>query len=124
MGDDAWPTEVRLEPGGTGLHVTFASGEAFDLPAEALRVMSPSAEVQGHMPSQRKTVGGKRHVAIIGVEAVGSYAVRLRFDDLHDTGIYTWATLHMFGREQDALWRRYLGELAAKGLSRDRPGEA
>ena len=120
---DVWPSELRLHAGGGGLQVTFVSGETFDLPAEYLRIMSPSAEVQGHNESQRKTVGGKRRVAIIGVEPVGTYAVRLRFDDMHDTGIYTWGGLHELGDTYTAMWRRYLGELTAKGLSRDQPGE-
>ena len=120
---DVWPSELRVHAGGGGLHVTFVSGQTFDLPAEYLRVMSPSAEVQGHNESQRKTVGGKRRVAIIGVEPVGTYAVRLRFDDMHDTGIYTWGGLHELGATYTAMWRRYLGELTTKGLSRDEPGE-
>lgn len=124
MTDGVWPTALRLEPGGGCLHVTFTSGESFSLAAEYLRIMSPSAEVQGHMPSQRKTVGGKRQVVVTGVEPVGTYAVRLRFDDGHDTGIYTWETLHALGRDHDDRWSRYCEDLAAKGLSRDAPGQA
>jgi DUF971 family protein len=92
------------------------------LPAEYLRVSSPSAEVQGHAPAERKTVGGKRRVAIRGVEPVGTYAVRLVFDDGHDTGIYTWPYLHELGHDQPARWAAYLAALTQKGLDRDRPG--
>ncbi len=102
------------------LRVAFDDGTAFDLPAEYLRVTSPSAEVQGHSPAERKTVPGKRDVAIIGVEPVGNYAVKLVFDDLHDTGIYGWDYLYRLGAEQAEKWQAYLDELAAKGLSRDR----
>ena len=105
------------------LKVSFESGRGFDLPAEYLRVMSPSAEVQGHMPDERKTLGGKRNVAVTEIEPVGSYAVRLSFDDLHSTGIYTWDYLYELGARQTEKWAQYLGELAAKDLSRDRPGE-
>jgi DUF971 family protein len=89
------------------------------LPAELLRVCSPSAEVQGHSPSERRTVGGKRGVHLTGVEQVGRYAVRLIFDDTHETGIYTWGYLLDLGRTLDAKWAAYLAELAEKGLSRD-----
>jgi DUF971 family protein len=121
---DLWPRELRLAPGGRSLHVSFESGEAFDIDAEYLRVMSPSAEVQGHNESQRKTVGGKRQVAIIGVEPVGTYAVRLSFDDMHDTGIYTWRKLFTLGATYATAWQTYLDELTAKGLSRDKAGMA
>jgi DUF971 family protein len=87
-----WPTEIRLAKDKRTLHVSFEDGSAFALPAEYLRVMSPSAEVQGHSPSERKTVPGKREVAVIAVQPVGSYAVKLVFDDMHDTGIYGWTT--------------------------------
>ncbi|HLG86302.1 MAG TPA: DUF971 domain-containing protein [Alphaproteobacteria bacterium] len=101
------------------LRIGFDDGSIFTLPAEYLRVLSPSAEVQGHGPADRKTVGGKRHVAIDRVEPVGNYAVRLVFDDGHATGIYSWAYLHELGREREARWKAYLAELQAKGLSRD-----
>ena len=114
------PTEIRLSKDRRTLTVSFEDGERHDLPAEYLRVMSPSAEVQGHSPAERKTVGGKRDVEIIGVEPVGNYAVRLKYDDLHDTGIYTWVHLAELGRDHDVLWERYLGELAAKGLKREK----
>ncbi len=105
------------------LKVSFESGRGFDLPAEYLRVMSPSAEVQGHMPDERKTLGGKRNVAVTEIVPVGSYAVRLSFDDSHNTGIYTWDYLYELGVRQIEKWAQYLAELAAKNLSRDRPGE-
>ena len=89
------------------------------LPAELLRVESPSAEVQGHNPGQKQIVAGRRHVGIIGIEPVGHYAVRLVFDDLHDTGIYSWDYLADLGRNQDRLWAAYLDGLASRGLSRD-----
>jgi DUF971 family protein len=120
----AWPTEIKVRDGGKRLAITFDDGQAFDLEAELLRVMSPSAEVQGHSARERKTIGGKRNVAIIGVDPIGTYAVRLSFDDMHSSGIYTWTYLHELGRDRDARWAAYLGELETKGLSRDRPGEA
>jgi DUF971 family protein len=113
------PTEIRLDRANRVLHVTFDDGASFALPAEYLRVESPSAEVQGHHPGQKQTVAGRRHVGIIAIEPVGHYAVRLTFDDLHDTGIYTWDYLREMGREQDARWAAYLASLQALGLSRD-----
>ncbi len=118
-----WPKELRLSEAGKLLTVTFESGRAFDLSAEYLRVMSPSAEVQGHTAQERKTVGGKRMVAITEIVPVGTYAVRLTFDDLHETGIYSWDYLHELGVRQGDKWSAYLAELEAKGLSRDRPGQ-
>lgn len=100
------------------LEVGFDTGEIFQLPCEYLRVNSPSAEVQGHHPSQRVLVSGKREVNIVGIDPVGHYGVLLRFDDGHDTGIYSWQTLYQLGREQAEAWPRYLAELEAKGLSR------
>jgi DUF971 family protein len=111
--------EIRVRRAEKRLDITFDDGTEARLPAEYLRVESPSAEVQGHGPGQRKTVSGRRHVGIMAVEPVGHYAVRLQFDDLHDTGIYSWEFLHQLGREQAARWEAYLAELAAKGLSRD-----
>jgi DUF971 family protein len=113
------PTEIRLDRAAKMLHVMFDDGTAFALPAEYLRVESPSAEVQGHNPSQKQTVAGRRHVGIIGVEPVGHYAVRLIFDDLHDSGIYAWDYLHELGRDQPRKWAAYLAALDARGLSRD-----
>ncbi|WP_310620299.1 DUF971 domain-containing protein [Flexibacterium corallicola] len=114
-----WPSEIRLKKDRRSLVVSFEQGQSFELSAEFLRVSSPSAEVQGHSPEQRKTVPGKRNVEIIGVDPVGNYAVKLTFDDLHNTGIYTWAYFLELGQNHDALWQRYLDELAEKGLSRD-----
>ena len=114
-----WPTEVRLQKDRRGLQVTFEDGASFTLPAEYLRIESPSAEVQGHGPDERKTVPGKREVEILEVLPVGHYAVRLVFDDMHSTGIFTWDYLHELGREQDARFQKYLDELATKGLSRE-----
>jgi DUF971 family protein len=113
------PVEIRLKRAEKRLEVDFDDGAAFVLPAEYLRVESPSAEVQGHAPSERKTVPGRRHVGIMAVEPVGHYAIRILFDDLHDTGIYSWEYLHQLGREQERRWRDYLAALDAKGLSRD-----
>ncbi len=115
----AWPTEIRLAKDRRTLHVAFADGAAFALPAELLRVESPSAEVQGHNPAQKQTVPGKAEVAILKVEPVGHYAVRLTFDDMHDTGIYAWDYLRGLGETADEKMRAYLDDLAAKGLSRE-----
>jgi DUF971 family protein len=117
-----WPVEIRLQKDRRTLQVSFDDGAAFDLPAELLRVTSPSAEVQGHSEAQRKTVGGKRSVAILSVDAVGNYAVRLGFDDMHTTGIYSWAFLYDLGVNAERRFQDYLDDLQAKGLDRDRPG--
>lgn len=114
-----WPTEIRLAKDRRHLAVTFDSGESHTLSAEYLRVLSPSAEVQGHSPEQRQTVSGKKDVLILDVTPVGNYAVRLTFDDMHSTGIYTWSYLLRLGREREALWGEYLAELEAKGLTRE-----
>jgi len=118
--ESVWPEALDYDPATRILHVRFEGGARFALPAEYLRVESPSAEVQGHSPSQRQTVGGKREVGIRKIEPVGNYAVRLVFDDTHNTGIYTWRYLHELGREQDKRWTDYLAALNARGLSRDR----
>jgi DUF971 family protein len=118
MDTGRWPTEIRLAKDKRSLTIAFDDGLAFDLPAEYLRVASPSAEVQGHSPSERKTVGGKAEVEIIGVEPVGNYAVRIAFDDMHDTGIFGWDYLHDLGERREERWGDYLAELEAKGLSR------
>jgi DUF971 family protein len=112
-------SEIRLDRTARILHVSFTDGARFALSAEYLRVESPSAEVQGHGPSQRKTVAGRRHVGIMRIEPVGNYAVRLVFDDLHDTGIFSWEYLYELGRDYEKKWTAYLGALAAQGLSRD-----
>jgi DUF971 family protein len=118
----AWPVEIRLVKDRRALNVTFDDGTVFSLAAELLRVASPSAEVQGHSEAQRKTVGGKRNVTIVSVEPVGNYAVRLVFDDMHNTGIYSWAFLHDLGINAERRFADYLDDLQARGLDRDRPG--
>ena len=117
------PTGLTLHQASHVLEVAFDSGEVFRLPAEYLRVNSPSAEVQGHGPSQKVLVAGKRDVNIAAIEPVGHYAVLLRFTDGHDTGIFSWTTLHTLGREHAANWASYEAALAAAGLSRE-PGPA
>jgi DUF971 family protein len=117
-GTARWPTELRLKRAEKRLDITFDDGTQFSLPAEYLRVESPSAEVQGHGPGQRQTVGGKAQVGIDSIETVGNYAVRLTFDDRHDTGIYSWTYLHQLGREYDSRWASYLAELEKAGLKR------
>jgi DUF971 family protein len=116
---EPFPSELRLNPEKTALSVTFTDGTAGRLSAEFLRVVSPSAEVQGHSPSERKLVPGKRTVTIRGIEPVGNYAVRLVFSDGHNTGLYSWSYLYEITRNKDALWNTYVEELTAAGLSRD-----
>jgi DUF971 family protein len=113
------PTEIRLDRAALVLHISFDDGKEFALPTEYLRVESPSAEVQGHSPDQKQTVAGRRHVGITAIEPVGHYAIRLIFDDRHDTGIYSWDYLRQLGEEHDRRWADYLNALAARGLSRD-----
>ncbi|HMK67172.1 MAG TPA: DUF971 domain-containing protein [Stellaceae bacterium] len=115
----AWPTEIRLKQAEKLLEITFDDGAAFRFPAEYLRVESPSAEVQGHGPGQKQLVAGRARVGIIGVEPVGNYAIRIVFDDLHDTGIYSWTYLHQLGREQERRWKEYIAALETHGLSRE-----
>ena len=114
-----WPSELRLRKDRKMLTVAFDDGETFDLSAEYLRVCSPSAEVQGHSPSERRTVAGKENVEILELHPVGNYAVRLVFDDMHATGIYSWDYFLDLGRNYDKYWQAYLDELAVKGLSRE-----
>ena len=113
------PKEIRYKRDEKVLEVDFDDGRSFRLAAELLRVESPSADVQGHAPSQKTIVAGRRHVGIIGIEPVGTYAIRIKFDDLHDTGLYSWDTLYNYGEHQQELWQDYLAALAARGLSRD-----
>jgi DUF971 family protein len=113
-----WPTELRLHKDRKTLTIVFDNGERFDLSAEYLRVRSPSAEVQGHSPSERKTVPGKRNVSILELQSIGNYAVRPVFDDLHSTGIYSWDYLLTLGRNRQRYWQEYLEELAGQGLER------
>ena len=112
------PSEIRLRKAEKILEIAFADGARFALPAEYLRVESPSADVQGHGPGQKVIVSGRCHVGIIGLEQVGHYALRISFDDLHDTGIYTWEYLRRLGEEQESRWAEYLAALAARGLNR------
>ncbi|HMM89670.1 DUF971 domain-containing protein [Bradyrhizobium sp.] len=118
----AWPVEIRLPKDRRTLRVAFDDDRTFELSAELLRVTSPSAEVQGHSEAERKTVGGKRNVAILSVDPVGNYAVRIGFDDMHTTGIYSWTFLRDLGENAERRLQNYLDDLRAKGLDRDRPG--
>jgi DUF971 family protein len=118
-GATRWPVELRLKKAEKLLEVAYDDGSRFRLPAEYLRVESPSAEVQGHGPGQKTLVAGRAHVGIISLEQVGNYAVRITFDDLHDTGIYSWSYLYELGVEHETRWRAYLEGLAANGLSRE-----
>ncbi|MED5395927.1 MAG: DUF971 domain-containing protein [Pseudomonadota bacterium] len=113
------PTEIRLKREEKTLEIDFEDGKSFRLPAELLRVESPSAEVQGHGPSQKTLVAGRRHVGIMAVEPVGNYAIRIKFDDMHDTGIYSWDTLYDYGQRQEEMWQDYLNAIEAESLSRD-----
>ena len=113
------PTEIRIRRASARLEIDFDDGLQAVLPAEYLRVESPSAEVQGHGPNERKTVAGKAQVNIAGADPIGHYAVRIRFTDGHDTGIFSWAYLHQLAREHDERWQSYLSALASKGLKRD-----
>jgi DUF971 family protein len=119
IGAPHWPVEIRLKTAEKLLEIDFDDGSHFRFPAELLRVESPSAEVQGHGPSQKQIVAGRRHVGILALEPVGNYAIRIKFDDLHDTGIFSWAYLYELGRKQDELWANYLKALAERGLSRE-----
>jgi DUF971 family protein len=116
--NDPWPEELWLTSGGGEVHVRFDSGESVVLSAEYLRVESPSAEVKGHGPGQEQLVWGKRNVRIRRLEPVGSYAVRIVFDDGHSTGLYTWSYLLKLGRERSVIWESYLEKIAAAGFSR------
>ena len=115
----SWPTEIRLSKDRRTLHVSFEDGASHALAAELLRVESPSAEVQGHGPTQKKTIPGKREVEILKVEPVGHYAVKLTFDDMHDTGIFGWDYLRELGETGEAKFQAYLDALEAQGLSRE-----
>jgi len=118
-GTQHWPMEIRLKKAEKRLEIDFDDGARFSYPAEFLRVESPSAEVQGHGPSQKQIVAGRMHVGILEIEQIGNYAIKIKFDDLHDTGIYSWEYLYGLGRDQDTLWRQYLAELEKRGLKRD-----
>src|SRR5882762_1915920 len=111
------PTEIKLRKASRVLEVTFADGSRFELPFEYLRVHSPSAEVKGHGPGQEVLVLGKENVGVRAVEPVGQYAVKIAFDDGHDTGLFTWRYLYELGRDQAANWGRYQ-ERRSKAVSR------
>jgi DUF971 family protein len=122
LGTQSWPTELRLKQAEKLLEIAFEDGARFRLPAEYLRVESPSAEVQGHGPGQRQIVPGKAGVGIARIEPVGHYAVRLIFDDRHDTGIYSWSYLYQLGVEQARRWPAYLAALKKAKLTRQPEG--
>jgi DUF971 family protein len=113
------PTLLKLHRGSRMLEVGYADGVRYELPFEYLRVYSPSAEVRGHGGGEPMLVGGKREVTVIAVEPVGRYAVRLRFSDGHDTGLYSWEVLQELGKNQPRWWARYLERLEEHGMSRD-----
>jgi DUF971 family protein len=114
-----WPVELRLKRAEKRLDIEFDDGNRFSLAAEYLRVESPSAEVQGHGAGEKRIVAERAHVGILDLEPVGNYAVRIKFDDLHDTGIFSWDYLYRLGVEHDRRWRDYLAGLKKQGLSRE-----
>ncbi len=118
---DPTPTEIRLRKGSRCLTISFDDGASYDLPFEYLRVCSPSAEVKGHGPGQEVLQTGKEDVRIVGVDPVGRYALRLRFDDGHDTGLYSFRYLHELGRDYGRRWADYLDRLRAAGYARRTP---
>jgi DUF971 family protein len=117
--NDPWPTDLRYSKDTKCLTVVFDDGVTHELPAEYMRVYSPSAEVRGHGADERQIVPGRRHVGIMKIEPVGNYAVRIHFDDLHDTGLFTWAYLRELGEKLTEWWAQYLSDLESRGLSRD-----
>ncbi len=116
--ETVWPQELRVSHDRRTLTVSFDDGACFALPAELLRVESPSAEVQGHGPGQKQLVAGKRSVGIADIVPTGNYAVRIVFDDGHETGIFTWHFLRTLGEEKEKRLADYQAELAAEGLQR------
>jgi DUF971 family protein len=122
IGPERWPLEIRLMAAEKALEIDFEDGTTFRYPAEFLRVESPSAEVQGHGPEQKRLVSGRAHVGILAIEPVGNYAIRIKFDDLHDTGLYSWRYLYELGERQGELWRTYVDALTAQGLNREPAG--
>lgn len=118
LGSPHWPIEVRVKSAERALEIGFDNGQSFSLPAEYLRVESPSAEVQGHGAEQKRVIGGCRAVGIASVEPVGHYAIRILFTDGHDTGIFSWRYLYQLGEERDARWAAYLAALTERGLTR------
>jgi DUF971 family protein len=121
LGTIHWPVEIRLKQAERILEIDFDNGAKISLPAEYLRVESPSAEVQGHSPDQKQLVAGCATVGIASLQPIGNYAIRITFDDGHDSGIYSWAYLYTLGMEHDKRWRDYLAALSRAGLSRDKP---
>ncbi len=121
--DTPEPVEIRLHQRSRVLTVRFADGAVFELPCEYLRVFSPSAEVKGHGPGQEVLQSGKANVNITAIEPVGQYAVRLIFDDGHDTGLYSWNLLYQLGRDQVSNWQQYLERLQQAGASRTPPAK-
>ncbi len=119
FGTRHWPIEIRLKKAAKMLEIDFDDGCRFTLSAELLRVESPSAEVQGHSLDEKKIVGGCRHVGITAIQPVGHYAVAIVFDDMHDTGIYSWDYLYELGHNQERIWLNYIDNLRRLGLSRD-----
>ena len=116
-----WPVEIRHKAADKAIEIDFDNGQTFRYAAELLRVESPSAEVMGHGPGQKTIVAGRREVTILTLEPVGNYGVRIKFDDLHDTGIYSWQYLYELGENQERVWQTYLDALSAEGLTRDPP---
>ena len=119
FGTTRWPNEIRLRKADKILAIDFDDGVSVELPAELLRVESPSAAVQGHSAAEKKIIAGPRHVGIMEIEPVGNYAIRILFGDLHDTGIFSWQYLYELGVNLDRAWRGYLAALEEAGLSRD-----
>jgi DUF971 family protein len=115
----AHPTEIKLQQQSRTLEIAFDDGARFTMPYEYLRVQTPSAEARGHGPGQETLQTGKRNVKLLNVEPVGTYALKLVFDDGHDSGLYTWEYLYELGENQDAIWKEYLEKLEASGGSRD-----
>ena len=118
-GSERWPSEIRLKKAEKSLEIDFDDGSTFSLPAELLRVESPSAEVQGHSSNEKKIIFGRRHVGIVSLEPVGHYAIRIHFDDMHDTGIFSWTYLYQLGANRKRIWQTYLEALDERGLSRE-----
>ncbi len=114
-----WPTELRIRRATRVLEIDFDDGAKFSLPAEYLRVMTPSAEDRGHGAGPGRTVDGKKDVGIKDVTPIGRYAVRIDFTDGHDTGLYSWDELHRLGRDQIKLWGEFLQRMKKEGLSRE-----
>ena len=119
LGAQRWPAEIRLKQAEKALEIDWDDGTTVSYPAELLRVESPSAEVQGHGGEEKTIVPGRRHVGILEIEPVGNYAIRILFDDGHDTGLFTWAFLYDLGLNKEAVWSKYERALADTGLSRD-----